>query len=184
MKIDETLYNEYANFKIENKELLENLKTKADDIYYTFGNVYEVIEFLYNMLVEDENYGEEQDVVFKAGYFHFVNTVNELKELLNEVYDGNIEEMNYHASEINLLFNTQEFQSEIISLGLPNDIFVTELLNFDKKLYELIRNKQLVDDSLYERLNYLVAAIYEKLELDFMSINSIFVEIAEQLKLI
>lgn len=184
MKIDETLYNEYANFKIENKEFLENLKTEAYDIYYIFRDVLEVIEFLYNSLVDDNDYGEELDIMFKTGYLHLLNIIIDLKTLFEDVYNENYKLMNDFASDINLLLNTYEFQREVLEFEGEKSSLAKELLEIDKIIYNKLSKKEQIEDSIYERLNYLVSIVFSELNIDYISINNIFLEISEQLKLI
>src|SRR5690554_2419371 len=127
MRIDETIYNEYASWQLENSDFLSLLKTKGNDLYYRFKHVVDVIDYLYLQLVEDTNYSEEEDQIFQTGYYYLANQLLELKEILKNYYNNDFDLANKYAKDINFLLNTQDFQAEALTNNSDDENSVKEL---------------------------------------------------------
>lgn len=184
MRIDETTYHEYVNFKLENKEFLDKLESEGNDIYYRFKHVLDVVEYLYNSLVDKEDYGEQEHIIFETGYFYIVTQVEEIRDLLKTYYNDNIVQMNNSAKEVNLLLNTYDFQTEVSNYNSLDSDYTKSLLEFDKKIIKYFENKEVIPENLYLELDIIVSKLYEDLEINYYTLNTIFLEIAEQYNII
>lgn len=184
MRIDETTYHEYVNFKLENKEFLDKLESEGNDIYYRFKHVLDVVEYLYNSLVDKEDYGEQEHIIFETGYFYIVTQVEEIRDLLKTYYNDSIVQMNNSAKEVNLLLNTYDFQTEVSNYNSLDSDYTKSLLEFDKKIIKYFENKEVIPENLYLELDIIVSKLYEDLEINYYTLNTIFLEIAEQYNII
>lgn len=184
MRIDETTYHEYVNFKLENKEFLDKLETEGSDIYYRFKHVLDVVEYLYNSLVDNSDYGEEEHVIFETGYYYIVTQIEEIKDLLKKYYDNSIVNLNNNAKEVNLLLNTYDFQTEVANNESLNLAEVNKLLTFDQKIIEYLDENKSIPESLYQELDLIIATIYQDSDFSYYTLNTIFLEIAEQYNII
>lgn len=184
MRIDETTYHEYVNFKLENKDFLDKLEAEGNDIYYRFKHVLDVVEYLYNSLVDKEDYGEQEHIIFETGYFYIVTQVEEIKDLLKTFYNNSIVNLNNNAKEVNLLLNTYDFQTEVSNYQDLDSKHIESLLEFDKKIIKYLESKESIPEKLYIELDNLVSKLYEDLEMDYYTLNTIFLEIAEQYNII
>lgn len=184
MKIDETAYHEYANWKLENEELVKELAIKGEDIYFRFKHVISVIDYFYDKLIDDPDYDEEDDLIFKTGFYYIADQIEEFKELYKKVFDNKIEEAIKYFKEINLYFNTLDFQTELINHEFDESNEIKDLLVFDKKVYELLENKQNAPEELFDELDSLTSTIYKQLNSNYYSINHIFLEIADELNIL
>lgn len=184
MRIDETAYNEYANWKLDNNEFIIELEKNANDIYYRYKHILDVIEYFYDRLIDDENYTTDDDVIFKTGFYYIADQFEDLKDLLKKVYNNDLNELNKHAKEINLYLNTLDFQLEVLNNEEIEDNDIKRLLEFDQTVYDYLLNKQIIPDNLYEELSDLTEKIAKKLNLNYYSINGIFLEIADELDML
>lgn len=184
MRIDETIYNEYASWQLENSDFLNLLKTKGDDLYYRFKHVFDVIDFLYLQIVENPEYSEEEDQIFQTGYFYLAHQILELKEIIKSYYNDDFELASKYAKEINFLLNTQDFQAEAINNLDNNNEKVKELLNFDQKIIKYITNKETIPSNLYEELDNLLISVFDEDKINYLTVNNIFLEIADELNIL
>lgn len=184
MRIDETTYREFANWKLENNDLIKALNEQASGIFYRFKHIIDVIDFYYNKLIDDVNYSEEDDAIFKTGFYYLADQIEDVKIILKKVYKDDITELEKHAKEINLFLNTLDFQTELFNSELEQDEDIQRLMSFDQDVYNFIMEKKEVPENYYEELDLLTLKIYKKLDLSFYSINDIFLEIADELNIV
>ena len=163
MKFDESNYNEYVNWKIENDELLKKINSYDNDIFYRLKHVYDVIEYYYDKLIDDSSYSEEDDVIFQTGFYYLFEQFEEIKELLNNVYNKNYDEMMSNSKDVNLYLNVKEFQNEV---------------------YDYLIKKEHAPEEVFLKLDNIMSNIYEELKTSFNSVNTIFLEIADELNIL
>lgn len=182
--IDETIYHEYVNFKLENEEFIKELEKKADDVYYRFSHVNLILEYLYNDLINRDIADETDTIVFETAYFYLVNQIAEIKELLSRFFKNDFEKLNKEAKAINLLLNTFDFQTELANLNLEENNNLSELYEFDKKIIACFEEEKTVPENYYLELDKIIAGIYEDFSIEPSSLNMIFLEIAEEYNII
>ncbi|MCR1809337.1 hypothetical protein [Haploplasma modicum] len=185
MKFDESNYNEYVNWKIENDELLKKINSYDNDIFYRLKHVYDVIEYYYDKLIDDSSYSEEDDVIFQTGFYYLFEQFEEIKELLNNVYNKNYDEMMSNSKDVNLYLNVKEFQNEVIMLESNNkNTNFSELMKFDQEVYDYLLKKEHAPEEVFLKLDNIMSNIYEELKTSFNSVNTIFLEIADELNIL
>lgn len=184
MKTDETVYHEYANWKLENEALLKEIKEKAENIYFRFKHVIDVIDFYYDKLIDDATYTEEDDVIFKTGFYYSADLLEDIKEILSKVYNNNVIELENHSKAINLFLNAIDFQTEVLNNEINGDKDVQRLMGFDQEVYSYISKKEEVPEKYYEELDLLSLNIFQKLNISYYSISNIYLEIADELNIL
>ena len=182
-RIDESSYQEYANWKLENDELLNELTNEGEDIYFRLKHVLDVVDFYYNRLIDDPTYSEEDHVIFQTGFYYLVGQLEDLKDVLQKVYKNNYKDLYKHASEVNFYLNILDFQNEIYIRQIDEDTDASELLLFNNIVYEYLNNKKEITEDLYEKFDNLTTKLFSKHNIEYYSINSIFFEIADELDL-
>lgn len=184
MRIDETIYNEYASWQLENSDFLSLLKEKGNDLYYRFKHVFDVIDYLYLQLVEDESYSEEEDHIFQTGYFYLANQLIEIKNILNSYYNDDFDLANKFAKDINFLLNTQDFQAEALSNISDDTNSIKELLSFDKKIVKYLSKQETIPEKLFNELDNILIKVFDEEKINYLTINNIFLEIADELNIL
>lgn len=184
MQLDERVYHEYAGWQLEYNDILKKIKSEGNDIYYRIKHVADVIDYLYVQLTEDKDYSEEEDQIFKTGYFYFATQVHEINEIVKKYYNNDYKLANKRAKEINLLLNTIEFQDEALNLEVERTEDINKLLSFDEKILSYLNKNKEVPENLYEELNLLVANIFDEDDLNYLTVNNIFLEIADELNIL
>lgn len=184
MQLDEKTYHEYAGWQLEYSDLLVKFKTDAPDLYYRIKHVFDVIDYLYGQITEDDNYSNEEDEIFKTGFYYVANQVAEIKEIVDKYYNGDFKLANDHAIEINFLFNTLDFQSEIYIQKLEESVDVKRLLELDEDILKHLENKESLPPALFEELDQLLFRIFDESDINYLTVNNIFLEIADHLNIL
>lgn len=184
MRIDEKVYNEYANWQLDNSEIITNLKTKGEDLFYRLKHVVDVIDHLYLQIVEDPNYSEEEDQIFQTGYLYLASQILILEEIVEKYYNNDFDLANKYAKDINFLLNTKDFQAEAITSLNEDDENIKKLLIFDKKIIKFLKKHENIPNKLFEELDALLIKIFDFDNINYVTINNIFLEIADELNIL
>lgn len=184
MIIDEKVYNEFANWKLENNDFLLKLEKEASGIFFRFKHVIKVVDHYYNKLIDDTEFNDDDDAIFRTGYYYLVDQLEDIKTLLSKVYKNNISELEKHSKEINLFLNTIDFQTELLNNELDDKEDIQRLMDFDQEVYDYITDKNPIPEDFYEELDLLTFKIFRRLNINYYSINDIFLEIADELNIL
>ena len=182
--IDETVYHEYANWKLEHSELLEQMSKSGSAILSRFKHILDVVDFLYDKLIDDPNYTEEEDHIFKTGFYYIADQLEDIKQILDKVYGNELSQLEKHAKEVNLFLNAIDFQTELLNNELEADPDIDRLMVFDKDIIKLIQNKEAVPENYFKELDELTYRVFKKLNIDYYSISDIFLEIADEYEIL
>lgn len=181
---DELIYHEFAGWKLEHDELINNLKELDSPLIVRFENVLNVIEHLYDKLIDDPAYGEDEHDIFMTGFYYVHDQVDEIKKLLDEVYENDFQTLNDDAKKVNLLLTTIDFQNELLSIEDYDSNAMQFLLDFEQEIMDKLMKKEHIDDTMYQKLDDESYKIFKKLNLDYYPIDMIFLEIADELGII
>ncbi|HLT00060.1 MAG TPA: hypothetical protein VK005_01070 [Acholeplasma sp.] len=181
---DELLYHEYAGWKLEHSELINNLKQLDSPLIIRFENVLNVIDHLYDKLIDDPDYSDDEDEIFRTGFYYVYDQIEEIKKILKDVYHNDYIELNTNSKKINLLLNTIDFQNELLSQENYDLEAMQFLLDFESSVMEKLTKKEHIDDSMYQALDVKTDEIFRKMNLEFYPIDVIFLEIADELGII
>ncbi|WP_162146856.1 hypothetical protein [Acholeplasma granularum] len=181
---NELIYNEYAGWKLDNHELLMNLKNLDSLIIFRFENVLNVIDFLYDKLIDDPTYNEDDHDNFTFGFNYVHGQVEEIKKILNDYYGGDYLALNLDAKKVNLLLNTIDFQHELLDLDNFDPKSMELLLNFEAEIIDKLSKKEPLEEKMYSKLDELSLKIFKNLNIDYYPIDSIYLEIADELGLL
>ncbi|MFA5560970.1 MAG: hypothetical protein WC964_04265 [Acholeplasmataceae bacterium] len=182
--IDETLYHQFANWKLEYSELLRFLSDSESILIDRFKQIIGVVDYMYDKLIDDANYNEVDHEIFQAGFFYLHDQVEAIDELLKKTFKDDYQKMNAYAKEINLLLNTIDFQNELLGFEGFDQDDMDQLIDFEEKVLAKIKNLEQVPIEMYQDLDLITIKIFEGLNVDFRSIPDIFFNIAEELGII
>lgn len=181
MMRDERVYHEYANWKIENHELLKYLIDSNSDLLIRFKHVLDVTDFLYDKLIDDNQYTDDEDHIFETGFYYVADQMDQITRLLKENYANKIKDLELRAHDVNLLLSAIDFQNEIVSLEKFEQKDLDSLIKFEEEVLKILQNKGEVPKDMYQKLDDLTYDIFQRLEVDYFPIDDIFLEIADEL---
>lgn len=177
--LDERAYHEYANWKIEHHDILKYLRDQNSNLITRFKYVLDVTDYLYDKLIDDANYTDDEDNIFETGFYYAFDQLEQILELLKH-YEK-IEELEKRSNDVNLLLQTIDFQNELLSVEEYEINDFNKLIEFEETLLNLLENKKEVPHNMYEELDDISYEIFNKLEIDYYSMDDIFFEIADEL---
>jgi hypothetical protein len=131
---DERVYHEYANWKLENHDLLKYLMDSNSDLIIRFKHVLDVTDYLYDKLIDDKNYTEEEDHIFEIGFYYVLDQLDQINQLLKENYQNDIKDLEKRSKDVNLLLSAIDFQNELISLESYEQKDMDSLIQFEEEL--------------------------------------------------
>ena len=181
---DERIYHEYARWKLEKSELIQSLKASSSNLIIRFNHVIDVVDFLYDKMVETLSYEEEELNIFKTGFYYIAEQIEELENILRDYYQDDLEALELRAKDVNLLLSTIEFQNELMGVDAFDETDLNKLIAFEKNVLNKIKDKEQVPESMFKELDEMTLEMFSKLEVEFFSINDIFLEIADELGII
>lgn len=183
--MNEFVYNDYANWLIENDNLIKTLKKEKTQLYDRYENVFLVVEHLYDLKVEQKPFSEDYYKIFTIGFHYLFNQFENVKLLLDNTYDGSLKELLKYETSIVLFLMAGEFQDDIYdSLKEEADEIIKPIKNIENEIYEYITKKQHVPKKVFDKLDKKTLEIYNEHEQIYNPIYSIFYDIAEEMNLV
>lgn len=176
------IFTDYVNWKFENHEFIQNLVKNQSKTISRFTSVIVVVDYLYDQYVKNNKLSEDEQVFFEIGFDYIYDNFYTLKTILDYQFNGNYLEFENCGKTINLLLYVNEFQAELLQTQVAKkDISLLD--DFEQKILKTLEKKENVDDTFFPMLNDIVTPIFERNDIDFVSIESIFYEVAAEYEL-
>lgn len=172
------IYTDYESWKKENNDfILRLVKTKSKTIS-RFTSVIAVVDYLYEKYQVNPLLTEDEEVFFSTGFDYIHDNFYTIKTLLDYKFQGDYSEMEACAKTINLLLYVHEFQAELLDQPLDTQKDIKQLDEFEEKINSYLDRKENVPDAFFPMLDDLVTPIFQRLQVEFHPIESIYYEIA------
>jgi hypothetical protein len=178
---DETIYNQYANWKLENDELIKYLREQDSNLIIRFKHIFEVVDYLYDQLIDEPKYTEEQHEIFVTGFYYLFDQMEKIQEILKDSYQNNIKTLEKFSKEVNLLLSTIDFQNELLSIEAYDVKHMNALLDFEYDVMDKLKHQQSIPKDMYKKLDEMTYKMFQEMDVDFYPIQDIFLEIADEL---
>jgi len=178
---DEKIYHEYANWKIEHHDLFKYLAESDSGLFIRFKHVLDVTDFLYDKLIDDVNYSDDEHSIFESGFYYIFDQVVVIDDLLQKSFKHNVKELESHAKDVNLLLTVLEFKNELLGMDDFEQIDLDKLETFEKVIMQMIEKKQVVSEEKFVEFDHLTEDIFSKFEDEFYPTYNIFLDIADEL---
>lgn len=173
------IVSDYGNWKFENFNLIDNLVKANSDIIRRFPHVILICDYFYDK-VTNESYKlkNEEEVIFETAFNYLYDHFSTISLILERDFNNNVDEMNKFAKTINLLLYTNDFQSEINNNDPKNQTNIAKLNDFENRVLKFIETHTNAPDEMFAVLSDITTPIFDD---DFMSVNEILYQVAEEL---
>ncbi|MCI9653488.1 MAG: hypothetical protein HFG91_03945 [Acholeplasmatales bacterium] len=171
------IFNDYESWKKENQEFIYQLVKSKSKTISRFTSVIAVVDYLYEKHLHTPNLSEEEEIFFSTGFDYIYDNFYTIKTILDYKFNNDFVEMEKHAKTINLLLYVHEFQSELLNQELRSDD-LNRLDDFEEKVSAHLDRKENIPDAYFPMLDDIVTPIFQKLQIEFQPIESIFYEVA------
>ena len=182
--VDERIYHDYASWKLEHIEFIEHLKSSDSNLMIRFNHVFAVVDHLYDKLVETMSYTDDEINIFQTGFFYLADQIDEINALLKDFYREDLTILETKAKEINLLLSVIDFQNELMGVESFEQEDMDQLIAFENNVLDKLKQNEVIPQSMYAELDELTFNMFKKMDVDFYSVNDIFLEIADELGII
>ena len=178
---DEKIYHEYANWKVEHHELFKYLAESDSGLFIRFKHVLEITDYLYDKLIDDLSYTDDEHSIFESGFYYIFDQVDVIDELLQKSYKQNMKELELHAKDVTLLLTVLEFKNELLGMDQYEQNDFDKLEAFEQLIMKTIEQKRTVSEEKFVEFDKLADDIFSKFEDDFYPTYNIFLDIADEL---
>lgn len=170
------IYTDYANWKFENYEFIDQLVKNKSKTISRFTSVIAVVDYLYDKFVEEKKLTEDEEVFFSTGFDYIYDQFHLIKTLWEFKFDKSFIELERLSKTINLLLYINEFQSEALEHENLNTSELKLLDDLEDKVNASLDNKENAPDAYFAILNDITGRLFENTEVH--TIDQIFYEIA------
>ena len=109
------IYTDYANWKLENYDLIESLVKNKSKAIARFTSVIAVVDYLYDKYVEEKKLNEDLELIFSSGFDYIYDQFLMIETLLEKNFNNDINELEKYSKTINLLLYINDFQNEALN---------------------------------------------------------------------
>ncbi len=181
--MNDIVFNDYANWLIENADFFENLKETKSILFTRNKHIFDVVAYLYDLKVEEKTIDEEQEYIFEVGFYYLFDQFEHINLLLKHTYNDDFDAFNKQAKTIVLLLNTIEFENDIHNLVSQKEA-KKAFAEIEQEILKYLEKKEEAPQELFDKLNEVSEKIYNKHNLEYYPIFEIFYDIAIELNLL
>lgn len=179
------IYTDYANWKVENFDLLNTLIQGESLIIRRIDSVIKVIDYLYDQIVNhNKTLDENEEVIFESGFNYLHDHFLTIKTIYENIFKNNYLKMDSCAKSINLLLYTLDFEDELLNAKDDIDSDMQQLRDIEDKIYQALEKGENVEDTLFLYLDEITIPMFERHKLTLNPVDSIFYQIAEEYNLV
>lgn len=177
--MDSLIYKDYAAWKMENQEILEQFQNNHNVIYERLEPVYAVLNYIYDKLCDGEELDEDLITIFEVGFNYLSNQFEVIKIYYETLFQSSCDDFIDYSELLLYLIYINDVRTDLENNDYESDL---EILTETETILEnmiMERNK----DGVYagNLMNVTLEKVFENVDYEYVSIVDIFVEIAENL---
>ncbi len=170
---------DFANWKMENVEILESFKSNRIMLYDRLEPVYEVLNTIYEQAVEQQELSEDLRTIFQVG-LNYLHTQFEVVRIYYEkLFDSDCKLFEDYTPLVTYLLFISDFRSDLDAYEA--DVDISDLNEVETQIENMIAERDNRFEYAADILNKAIRDIESQLDYEYISIIDIYVEIAENL---
>lgn len=177
--MDNFVLKDYASWKIENYEMLEQFKQNGNPIYERLEPVYVVLEHLYDIACGDEELDEDLENIFNVGFQYLHSQLSITKIYFENLFKSNCDGFEEYSEMLLFLLYIIDLRADLENHGIDSDLEV--LNNTETYIENMIMERRQDYDYVREMMNEAIKQVFDLTDYEYVSIVDIYVEIAENL---
>ncbi len=179
MQAFELVLKDYANWKMDNAEVLETFKQHGSMIYDRLEPVYAVMDYVYQRAINHGTLNEDLETIFQVGLNYLHDQFEAIRIYFEKLFEGDCGIFENYAVLVGYLMFISDFRADLE--GLEDSLDFTSLDDVENTIENMIATRE--NNYVYagEILNEATQDIVEQLDFEYVSIIDIFVEIARNL---
>ena len=177
--MDNLVYKDFASWKIENHEVLETFRRNKSVIYERLEPIYEVLNHIYDLLVEEQEVDEDLDVIFNAGFAYLHSQFEIIRIYFETLFQSHCDDFINYSEMVLYLLYIYDIRTDLENNNINSDI--VELNELETCIENMIMERRNDFDYIKDKMNETLKVVFSKMDYDYVSVVDIFVEIAENL---
>ena len=177
--MDKLIYKDYAAWKLENQEILEQFQSNNNNIYDRLEPVYAVLNHIYDLVVEGVELDEDYELIFHSGFDYLGTQFEIVKIYYKTLFQENADDFIEYSDLLLYLIYISDVKNDLDSNDIDSDI--PSLNDLEVTLENMIMERN--NDIVYATnlFNTVFEEVFGKLNYEYVSIVDVFSEIAESL---
>ena len=177
--LDKLIYKDYAAWKLENQEILEQFQSNNNNIYDRLEPVYAVLNHIYDLVVEGVELDEDYELIFHSGFDYLGTQFEIVKIYYKTLFLENADDFIEYSDLLLYLIYISDVKNDLDSNDIDSDI--PSLNDLEVTLENMIMERN--NDIVYATnlFNTVFEEVFGKLNYEYVSIVDVFSEIAESL---
>ena len=177
--MDNLIYKDYAAWKLENQEILEQFQKNDNIIYDRLEPVYAVLNHIYEMVVEGVELDEDYELIFYSGFEYLSLQFEVIKIYYSTLFQKNCDDFIEYSEMVLYLIYISDVRNDLESNGIETN--QESLDDLETTIENMIMDRN--NDKIYalNLFNTVIEELFSKLNYEYVSIVDIFSEIAETL---
>lgn len=179
--MDNIIYKDYASWKIENTNIIEQFNSNKSVVYERLEPVYKVLNHIYDMVVEENEIDEDLETIFQVG-FNYLNTQFDIIKIYFEtLFQSKCEDFDEYSGLILFLLYIYDLRIDLENNDIDSEI--EELNELETNIENMIMERRDDHEYINAKMNETLAIVFDLMDYEYVSIVDVFVEIAENLGL-
>lgn len=173
------IYKDFASWKIENNDTIEQFNKNGSVIYERLEPVYVVLNHIYDLVVDKKQVDEDLEVIFEVG-FNYLNTQFDIVKIYFEtLFESKCEDFDKYSDMILFLLYIFDLRTDMDNNDINSDI--EELNDLEENIENMIMERRDDHEFINSKMNEALAIVFDLLDYEYVSLIDVFVEIAENL---
>ncbi len=172
------ILQDYANWKMENVEVLERFKHNDSVIYDRLEPVYAVLNHIYEKALEEE-LSEDLETIFQVGLNYLHNQFEIIRVYYDKLFESDCELFESFAPLVGYLLFISDLRSDLEEY--EEQIDFEPLDQLETTIENMIAERDDRFEYAAQQLNNISQKIVDQLDFQYVSVIDIYVEIAENL---
>jgi hypothetical protein len=174
------IYTDYANWKLENYDLISTLVKNKSKAISRFTSVIAVVDYLYDKFVNEKKLDEDLELIFSSGFDYIYDEFMMIETLLQNKFNNDFNELEKYSKTINLLLYINDFQNEALNYE-EGKFDLKPLDDLNDKVMNYLDKGENAPDEYFAILSDITSSMFDNLDEEFHTIDSIYYEIAVEL---
>ena len=172
------ILKDYANWKMDNVEIIERFRHNDSIIYDRLEPVYAVLNHIYDHALE-EDLSEDLKTIFQVGLNYLHSQFEVIKVYYEKLFDSDCDLFEAYAPLVGYLLFISDFRADLEEY--EDLIDFTPLDEVETMIENMIAERDDRFEYAANKLNQTTKNIVDQLDFEYVGVIDIYVEIAENL---
>jgi len=154
-------------------------QTNKSVVYDRLEPIYTVLNYIYDLLVEEKELDDDLDTIFQAGFTYLHSQFEIIRIYYETLFQSQCDDFVNYSEMVLYLLYIYDIRTDMENNNIDSDI--AELNELETCIENMIIERRNDFDYIKDKMNETLKIVSSKMDYDYVSIVDIFVEIAENL---